>query len=314
MNNFFISDSYNHFSHKKVSIMAVVRSSIDDIVKMIENVFSTCNDPSNIEMLIRMDDDDEDVILLSINKIFHKYNIKLYVGFRHGYIGMHKYCNELISMAIGDIIFHWGDDGDILTNGWEDILAQHIGGVAVLQNMVHFHTDSGIQAVRKNNFSPVVPRSLYDILGTYSPCALSDSYYDYIGEISGIKIMSGLDVLIHRGEMNKCGVEAWGHFASKENMEKIEEDAQKIIKYLDKKNICRRLIPYFEISSDPSPKVEVRGGPRNHRYVVKFFNKENGEVVFSKTIPRYNWVSCNNGKFVRVIDNGNIIFEHSFGS
>ncbi len=313
MSNFFLSDNYNHSSRKKVSVMAVVRSSVDNITRMIANVFHTCLNPDNVEMLLRMDDDDPDFILLSKSEIFNKYNIKLYVGFRYGYMGMNKYFNELVFKTVGDIIFHWGDDMDILINGWDNMLFQHIGEVAVLQNMMHDNTDNGVEAFPKKKFSPIITRLLFDIIGHYSPCVLSDVYYEYIGEIVGIMKMSKIDVFSDLNGFNEHHARAWDDFMSKDNMEQIEKDAQKVIDYMDSKSMPRRKIPYFVVDSEPSPRLEIRGGPRYRKYLVEFINTEEGKVIFSKSFPRYNWASCAEGKVVRVTDeSGVVIFEHSF--
>lgn len=293
MNKFFISNSYNHFSHKRISVMAVVRGNIDCTIEMVKNVFETSSKPENIELLIRMDDDDESVKILLEDDIFDKYNTKLYVGFRHGYININKYYNELVTMTTGDILFHWGNDGIILTEGWDNIFSSYIGKIVILHNTVHYdHDIIGIKAYPLLCFSPVITRGIYDILQTYSPCALSDSYYDYVAEIAGIKKASGVDILLKNDGSNKRGMEAWGNFSSEKNMIIVKEDAQKIISFLEENCIPRRTIPYFVISFNPNPKLEIKGGPEEEKYFVKFINKKNGNTVFSENLRQHTWAIC----------------------
>jgi len=315
MNKFFISSNFNHLSNKKVSLMAVTRCSFEKIEKTISNIFETCNNTDNVEMLIRVDEDDPTIDQILNSEIFHKYNTKLYAGVRHGYSGMNEYYNELIAMSTGDLLFHWGSDVSILTHGWDDILSKYIGRVVVLQNMLHYNTSIGFRAAPDINFSPVVPRLLYDLFNFYSPCVLSDCFYDYIGEIVGIKELSGIDVMVLNDEINEKGMAAWGVFSSQENMSIVTSCAEKVIDYLDNNNIDRRQIPYFVIGFNPSPKLEIRGGLFSKDYTVEFIHNDN--VFFNISISTYHWVNCSVEDYtpwlVRVSDgNGDIIFEHNF--
>jgi len=317
MNKFFLSDNYNYLSHKKISVMAAVRSNLGAIENMIENIFQTSLNPDNIEVLVRMDDDDPDGISLSQSSIFHKYNVKLYIGFRHGYTAMHKYYNELAPVSVGDIMFFWGDDISMITSGWDVVLHKHIGEIEILQNMIYYNSDDGLIEASNHYYSPVITRPLFDIIGSFAPGIVADSYYLLIGEMVGIMSRVDVGVLMMAEEHNDDELVAWGEFNSEENQKKITEDVMRISGYLDNNGIPRRKYPYFLIGFHPTPKIELRGGPSAVKYFIEFIDKRTNGVVFSISLPNYNWASCPVRDMVpwliRVTsENGEVLLEYNF--
>jgi len=317
MNNFFISKNFKHLVNKKISVLLASRSDIETVESNVLNIFELASTPDNIEMLIRVDDDDLTICDLVNGEVFNRYNTKLYVGVGHGYLGVNKYYNELISMSTGDILFHWGNDVTIITDKWDEKLYPHIGSIKCLQNLYHIDGPSGRKVYPTYFHSCVITRTLYDILRTYSPCSLSDSYYQYLSEIVGIWEMSGIKWLCDGSPHNEKGWDNWEVFASEDNMIKIRQDARSVMEYMDSNGLKRSRLPCFHVSCDPTPKIEIRGGDIGRSYIVEFVDKIKGVVVDSSTIETYNWRICYIEDCVllsvRVRDlDKNIIFEYDF--
>lgn len=100
-----------------ISIFLNSRNRTKRLQELFKSIIKTTKDLNNIEVLIRIDDDD----LESIN--FAKYNIypfdiKYFIGPRPN--NLTSSINELASKCTGDYLFVLNDDVDILTEGWDE--------------------------------------------------------------------------------------------------------------------------------------------------------------------------------------------------
>lgn len=97
---------------------------------------------------------------------------------RYGYARGAHYYAALIEQAHGEwCLPSWGDDGLMLTAGWDDIVrAQPVPSV--------LYTTGGDR--RGNNCFPVVHMDVFAILGRFCDLPAIDTWYDDVGRAAGI--------------------------------------------------------------------------------------------------------------------------------
>lgn len=99
-----------------ISIILNSRGRVNRLQELFNSIVKTTHDYSNIELLIRIDEDDQDTIQFSKINIY-PFKIKYFIGKRPD--NLSKSHNELASECIGDYIFVLNDDVDILTKNWD---------------------------------------------------------------------------------------------------------------------------------------------------------------------------------------------------
>lgn len=87
------------------------------LLKSLESITANGTNTNAYEVLIRFDADDTESIDLipRIHEIFAPTvaKVKIIVGPRRGYEGLHCYYNELAAIATGELLFLWNDDLEI---------------------------------------------------------------------------------------------------------------------------------------------------------------------------------------------------------
>ena len=79
-----ISNSYVYMGRRQISVILPYRGDIDSLIEIINNIFSLASYPKKVEMLIRVDSDQEDLYqTLSCHKVVNQYNVKIYSGKRY---------------------------------------------------------------------------------------------------------------------------------------------------------------------------------------------------------------------------------------
>lgn len=97
---------------------------------------------------------------------------------RFGYADSARYYAALIEHVRGQwVLPSWGDDGLMLTDGWDDIVrAQPVPSV--------LYTTGGDR--RGNNCFPVVHMDVFAALGRFTDLPAIDTWYDDVGKLAGI--------------------------------------------------------------------------------------------------------------------------------
>jgi hypothetical protein len=272
----------------------------------VNNFFGFASYPQKIEMLIKIDNDQKSLYDdLKNSPLINRYNVKIYCGERYGYINVHRYLDDLIRMAVGDILFCLGEGVRFMDHGWDEELYRHRNGVCILYHKYYYNEQNGICETPNNfNWVAMITRKLYDIMGRFSPTPFSDQYLDYLGGISGIHVKTNIRVLMmcdkyssiySKEQKTSDWITSQSHISSREIREQLTLDNNKILEYLSRKNIPRNILPevffgtnlYYSVH----PTIEIRGG-LHREYLVEFVNKSNGDVLYSIKLLPYNWASC----------------------
>ena len=108
-----------------VSFLVPIREAPETTLTSLFSIKDNASDNIDYEILIRFDEDDETFATLipKINEMFEgtRGEVKIVIGPRFGYQGLHHYYNELAALSKGKLLFLWNDDVQILPvkAGWE---------------------------------------------------------------------------------------------------------------------------------------------------------------------------------------------------
>lgn len=106
-----------------VSIMLATRGRPGWAAASIDSYYSLARKPSEIEFILRIDDDDTPTIEMYEKLKTLPINIKAIIGPRgKGYLDMHKFVNEMSFMSTGDWIQIANDDARMMTQNWDEVL------------------------------------------------------------------------------------------------------------------------------------------------------------------------------------------------
>lgn len=100
-----------------ISIFLNSRGRVQRLQALFNSIIKTTKDLNNIEVLIRIDNDDIETINFSRFNIY-PFEVKYFIGPRPQNL-ITSY-NELASKCVGDYLFVLNDDVDILTEGWDE--------------------------------------------------------------------------------------------------------------------------------------------------------------------------------------------------
>jgi len=192
---------------KLVSMICPSRGRIDLIKKTIDSVYNNAKDPSNIEFLIRLDNDDT-VALSRISEITnYKLDTIVIVGERfRGYRDLHIYVNEMCALSRGEFIFLFNDDSEIVSKDWEQSLIAHRKQTIILNP---FTTSSRTPPFPPSwqqplNTFPIISRDIYDAMGHFALQAHNDSWIVALNK--RLKIEKPInDIKIYHDRADKTG-------------------------------------------------------------------------------------------------------------
>lgn len=96
-----------------ISILLPTRNRPDNIVRLIDSIQRTADNPSGIEVIIAIDEDDT-----SYEELFDSPRQNTTI-FKTGRQVLSKYWNDCYEKSRGDILMHCGDDIIFRTKGWD---------------------------------------------------------------------------------------------------------------------------------------------------------------------------------------------------
>ena len=155
-----------------ISLLLPTRKRTKLVHKMVKRLIKLAKKPSNLEILIAIDDDDQESIdyfnSQEWNGMLAKHNIqnKVLVSERHGYIALYKYVNALGLEAQGDWLFFINDDCVFETKNWDKIIERNTGYFGVLR----------AQSNHNHPFAlfPIIPKRWVEEFGMVSAVNHSD--------------------------------------------------------------------------------------------------------------------------------------------
>jgi len=221
----------------KVSILLPTRKRFDSLKRSLDSLVSTCHFAC-LEPLLGVDDDDEQTLdRLKEERIP---NAVVLVGPRMGYINLHLYVNALAQRATGDWLLLWNDDALMETEGWDEILAEYLGQLVVLNPETNH-----LGHPRSNCIFPIVPKKMVEILGHFSLSNHNDTYVENIANALGIRRDIPVTINHDRADLtgnNNDEVYAEREFTTHtfygpENMANIQRDIQTLAMVLQEAGV-----------------------------------------------------------------------------
>lgn len=115
-----------------ISVLLPTRGRTDVLKKSLESLIDNANDPTRLEILLGLDDDDEKTrpyIEKHIAPYMQEKSVECRANIFEplGYEKLNIYVNTLASSATGQWIFFWNDDAIMETKGWDDIIESKNG-------------------------------------------------------------------------------------------------------------------------------------------------------------------------------------------
>lgn len=167
-----------------ISIILPSRGRPEKLKEVIQAIADTVSNPENIEVIIRVDDDDPDSYLFGL-PLF----CRVISGPRlESKVAVY---NESIGMANGDLLMPMGDDSFLISKGWDEIIEKEFAKYP--DKILLLYGKDGIHNQRLATHF-IISRKMADALGYFSP-TLFKAYF-------GDNFMTDLAVRIRRIKYN----------------------------------------------------------------------------------------------------------------
>lgn len=179
----------------KIAVTLPTRKRSKVLQQAIKSLIDNVSDVNNIEILIKVDNDDIDTInILNSLPSCCKYTILDVKKFK-GYLSLHTYTEKLIELASSSVewIVTMNDDAIMKTKDWDLKLLKYSGQFLVLNpqtnmNLVIF---------------PIYPKKWVDILGHLSKSNHADTWIEFIAK--GLNILRNIDIEIFHDRADLTG-------------------------------------------------------------------------------------------------------------
>lgn len=220
---------------KLISVILPSRGRVELLIETVNSIINKCDDVNNIEILIKVDDDD----IETINKLktYEKFDLITMVisSRRKGYASLNEFYNELYEKSSGEFIFCANDDMTIQTDKWDTLVKPYSGEFVCLHhNPAHPHNDTW--------YFPIISKKILDIIGHVSKSVFYDGYLYFM--LEGLNLFKRIDLTINHITLNdeltsdKLNIiqkfkETEWEFDTKRSLMNI--DREKIINYLNGK-------------------------------------------------------------------------------
>ena len=165
-------------SESVISVLLPTRGRRDVLKTSIETLVNKANQPSRLEILFGIDEDDEglsDYIKEELAPFFNKHSIEARASvFKPlGYENLHIYVNTLAGAATGEWLFFWNDDCLMDSQGWDDVIREHDGEFKLLAPKDNH--DGHPYAIL-----PIIPKDWFILMGHLSQNAQNDAWLSHI--------------------------------------------------------------------------------------------------------------------------------------
>jgi len=184
----------------EISVLLPTRGRREALKSSVMSLIDRAANPTKIEFLFGMDDDDRETRDWCKENIFPEIEQKgvdaLVLEFKPlGYIRLHEYVNLLAKYSQGKWLMFWNDDAQMITDGWDQEITKHNGQFLCLRMPTH---NSHPYAI-----FPIVPREWYYLFDRLSAHQLSDAYISQVSYIVGI--MKNIDVEVVHDRFDLTG-------------------------------------------------------------------------------------------------------------
>lgn len=198
----------------------------------IDSVFDLAAKPDDVEVLVRLDDNDphltEELQVLGSYPMAAK--VLVDSGERLGYSRMHEYYNQLAALGFShgaEWLFLWNDDITMITRHWDVILREApLFAVQFPRRDITKTTDYTL---------PVVGRPIYEALGHLSMNAYCDAWISDYSAFAGTSVVRDDIVFLHHRlnddtlKEQADGGREWHKFTEAEQMRMRRADMDAVI-------------------------------------------------------------------------------------
>lgn len=146
----------------KISLLVPSRGREKNITKLIDNVCGTVSNLDNIEILLKLDED-------NLYKLDSRYNwfVKSFISKQSPYLNR-DYYNFLANEAKGDYLFSIGDDVKFLTKDWDLLLLEKIETyLFYLPDRIAYISVNEVDSQAKHPCFPLITKEAFQVLGEY---------------------------------------------------------------------------------------------------------------------------------------------------
>ena len=154
-----------------ISILLPSRGRPDNIVRLANSIFETASDPSEIEIIIRLDEDDP-----KLNEYMDN-PPKQTTYFTGPRLVLSELWNECYKKANGDILMHSGDDIVFKTWGWDDKVRNAFDTYSDKIVFVYGNDGSGVHDGKFGTHG-FIHRKWAETVGYFVPPYFSSDYND----------------------------------------------------------------------------------------------------------------------------------------
>lgn len=135
--------------------------------KTVKQLADTCSDPEVVELLVKVDTEDNALQAYQEILLASPFDHKLLCFPRlNGYWSMYIFVNELGKMARGDIRWHFADEVTIKSPNWVDIL---LNTRDIYSDNIYMFNPRGNKEHPKWTALPVYSKEWFNVLGFSSP-------------------------------------------------------------------------------------------------------------------------------------------------
>jgi glycosyltransferase involved in cell wall biosynthesis len=191
MNNTPAKPLYTEDPTHGISIMIPTRKRPQRLKSSIKSLLDLAHDPSQLEILIAVDNDDKES-MESIKQDIVPWLAEQGVGCtclefqRAGYANLHVYYNELAEWAHGRWLMIWNDDAVMKSQDWDSSIRSYDDDFCVLAFDTH----------NKHPYSifPVIPRAWFQIVGHISNHQMIDAVISQMAYLLDVMIRTDIQV------------------------------------------------------------------------------------------------------------------------
>lgn len=226
-----------------VSILIPSRGRPESLYKMIDKAYELAGDKSLVEFVLRIDLDDQETIEC-IDVFPPKWKIKVCVGERkEGYDSLHEYYQDCANMAIGDWLWIFNDDVEILSENWE----QNLLRLCCMNGWVGV-TDVCLLSVREREAAAwthafcLVRRKAWEIMGKFSRSPLIDEWLWSVFSTCCATLNLPVEISHKRPagvggapriEITSLGTDRWHTMTHVDQIEDRLNDCSKLVEHMD---------------------------------------------------------------------------------
>ena len=163
----------------QISILLPTRGRVEAVKKSVLSIINHSIEPENIEILYRIDDDDEDTLShVEELKTLHTHTQILIAPRYEGYQSLHIFTNELCAISTGKWLWLWNDDAKVMTKGW-DLIFDDLKAQQREPALIQIGEKKMYSPESQNLFVspfPIINRKVYEKLGHFSASYYNDTY------------------------------------------------------------------------------------------------------------------------------------------